>query len=66
MRRQDKPQLFARNGPAVVVARTRVVLERGTLYGPDTRGYVMSREDSLDIDDAFDLRLAELLIASRV
>jgi CMP-N-acetylneuraminic acid synthetase len=66
MRRQDKPQLFARNGPAVVVVRTRVVLERGTLYGPDTRGYVMSREDSLDIDDAFDLRLAELLIASRV
>jgi CMP-N-acetylneuraminic acid synthetase len=66
LRRQDKPQLFARNGPAVVVARTRVVLERGTLYGPDTRGYVMSRQDSLDIDDAFDLRLAELLIASRV
>lgn len=66
MRRQDKPPLFARNGPAVVAARTEVVLERGTLYGPDTRGYVMSREESLDIDDAFDLRLAELLIASRV
>ena len=65
LRRQDKPQLFARNGPAVVVVRTRVLLEQRTLYGPDTRALVMSREDSLDIDDAFDLELAELLLAAR-
>jgi len=63
-RRQDKPLLFARNGPAVVVTRTRVVLGR-TLYGADTRGIVMSREESIDIDDTFDLKVAELLIASR-
>jgi CMP-N-acetylneuraminic acid synthetase len=65
LRRQDKPQLFARNGPAVVVVRTRVLLEQRTLYGPDTRALVMSRDDSLDIDDAFDLELAELLLAAR-
>ena len=64
-RRQDKPQLFARNGPAVVVTRTSVLLEQRALYGADTRALVMSREDSLDIDDAFDLELAELLLAAR-
>ena len=65
LRRQDKPQLFARNGPAVVVVRARVLLEQRALYGADTRALVMSREDSLDIDEAFDLELAELLLAAR-
>ena len=64
-RRQDKPLLFARNGPAVVAVRTRVVTGAKTLYGADTRGLVMSREDSFDIDDEFDLGVAELLMASR-
>lgn len=64
-RRQDKPVLFARNGPAVVATHSHVVLSQHTLYGPDTRGFVMSRADSLDIDDQFDLRVAELLMASR-
>ena len=64
-RRQDKPRFFARNGPAVVAVRTPVLVARRTLYGPDTRGLVMSREDSLDIDDSFDLEMAELLMAAR-
>ena len=64
-RRQDKPVLFARNGPAVVATRSRVVLDDHALYGADTRGVVMSREDSFDIDEAFDLKIAELLMASR-
>jgi CMP-N-acetylneuraminic acid synthetase len=64
-RRQDKPVLFARNGPAIVVTRRRVLLADRALYGADTRGLVMSREDSFDIDDPFDLEMAELLISSR-
>jgi CMP-N,N'-diacetyllegionaminic acid synthase len=64
-RRQDKPLLFARNGPAVVAVRTPVVIDAHTLYGPDTRGLVMLREESFDIDDAFDLEVAERLMASR-
>ena len=64
-RRQDKPLLFARNGPAVVAVRTPVVIDGRTLYGPDTRGLVMPREESFDIDDAFDLEVAERLMASR-
>ena len=65
-RRQDKPALFARNGPAIVAVRPRVVLDDGRLYGARTVGLVMSREDSLDIDDALDLKVAELLLSSRV
>ena len=65
LRRQDKPRLFARNGPAVVAVRTAILVDRATLYGPDTRALVMSRDDSIDIDDQFDLLLAELLMAAR-
>ena len=65
LRRQEKPLLFARNGPAVVAVRTHVLIDQKTLYGSDTRGVIMPREASLDIDDAFDLELAELLISAR-
>ena len=65
LRRQDKPILFARNGPAVVAVRPRVILEERRLYGEHTRGVVMSREDSIDIDDAYDLTVAELLLTAR-
>ena len=64
-RRQDKPRLFARNGPAVLAVKTSVLVEQRSLYGADTRGVVMSREDSIDIDDALDLEIAELLFAAR-
>jgi CMP-N-acetylneuraminic acid synthetase len=63
-RRQDKPVLYARNGPAVLVTRVPV-LASARLYGGDTRPYEMSREDSIDIDDAFDLEMAEALFARR-
>jgi CMP-N-acetylneuraminic acid synthetase len=63
-RRQDKPVLYARNGPAVLVTRVPV-LASARLYGDDTRPYEMSREDSIDIDDAFDLEMAEALFARR-
>jgi len=64
-RRQDKPLLFARNGPAVLAVRTPVVTDARSLYGTDTRGLEMSRAESFDIDDAFDLEVAGLLMASR-
>jgi CMP-N-acetylneuraminic acid synthetase len=65
-RRQDKPRLFARNGPAVLAVRPSVIEAQHALYGRDTRGLVMSREESIDIDDPFDLEVAELLLAARV
>jgi CMP-N,N'-diacetyllegionaminic acid synthase len=62
-RRQDKPRLFARNGPAVLVVRTRV-LEQGSLYGTDTRPLLMEAADSIDIDGPEDLAQAELLLGN--
>ena len=61
-RRQDKPRVYARNGPAVVAARRRV-LARDTLYEGDVRPLVMDRRSSVDIDDEMDLRLAEFWLA---
>ncbi len=65
LRRQDKPRVYARNGPAVIAVRREVVVERGSLYGDDCRPYLMALEDSVDIDTSFDLELAALLLARR-
>lgn len=62
LRRQDKPRVFARNGPAVAAIR-RSVLERGSLYGDDPRALVMTPEESLDVDSQADLDYLEFLLA---
>jgi CMP-N,N'-diacetyllegionaminic acid synthase len=64
LRRQDKPRVFARNGPAILAVRS-AVLRRDTLYGEPTLGYPMNAADSLDIDDPEDLWLAEQYIRRR-
>jgi CMP-N,N'-diacetyllegionaminic acid synthase len=64
LRRQDKPRVFARNGPAILAVRC-AALRRGTLYGEPTVGYCMSAADSLDIDEPDDLWLAEHYIRRR-
>lgn len=64
LRRQDKPRLYARNGPAVLVISVRQ-LRSGTLYGPNTVGYVMDEASSLDIDEPADLVLAEHALRTR-
>ena len=60
-RRQDKPLVYARNGPAVLAVQARV-LDAGSLYGEDSRPLVMSAEASVDIDDLHDLQYAEFLL----
>lgn len=59
-RRQDKPQLYARNGPAIVVLRAARLGDG--LYDGDCRPYVMDEESSLDVDTPWDLTLAGLLL----
>jgi CMP-N,N'-diacetyllegionaminic acid synthase len=59
-RRQDKPKLYARNGPAVLALRVDRI--RADLYAGDLRAYVMSRRDSIDVDTCDDLRFAEVLL----
>jgi len=60
-RRQDKPILFARNGPSVVVSDPATV-RAGSLYGERSFGVEMSKLDSIDIDSPEDLVMAECLI----
>ena len=62
LRRQDKPRVWARNGPAVLAVRTSV-LERGSLYGEDCRPLMMTPEESIDLDTRLDLDLLECLLA---
>jgi CMP-N-acetylneuraminic acid synthetase len=64
LQRQDKPRVYARNGPAVLAVRT-AQLARGSLYGEDTRALVMSAEDSLDVDAAWDIELLEFILSRR-
>ncbi|MDX6507195.1 MAG: CMP-N,N-diacetyllegionaminic acid synthase [Gaiellaceae bacterium] len=62
-RRQDKRRMLARNGPAVLALRGERL--GGDLYAGDCRPYLMRPEDSIDVDEPFDLELAEFLLARR-
>ena len=61
--RQEKPLVYARNGPAVLALRPERLGD--DLYGGDCRPYVMEPRDSIDVDGPFELELAELLLRSR-
>jgi CMP-N,N'-diacetyllegionaminic acid synthase len=63
-RRQDKPKLYARNGPAILIIRADVI-RKNMLYGQRTFGYLMAAKDSFDIDHADDLDLVEYLLKKR-
>lgn len=60
-RRQEKPLLYARNGPAIL-ALTRATLATGDLYGPRIKPLVMPSLESHDIDEPLDLQIAEALL----
>jgi len=61
--RQEKPLVYARNGPAILALRRPAV--GADLYGGDCRPYLMRPEDSVDVDEPFDLELAEFLLSRR-
>ena len=63
-RRQDKPRLYARNGPAVLVVRASVIAG-GSLYGNASWPLVMKPEESVDVDTPWDLSLVECALAAR-
>lgn len=60
-RRQDKPRVYARNGPAVLVCRPSAIRKQD-FYGEYCVPYLMSRKDSLDVDEPFDLELVDALL----
>jgi len=62
LRRQDKPVVYARNGPAVLAVRTRVLLEQDSLYGAAILPLIMDEQASVDIDTQADLDFAAFLL----
>lgn len=52
---------YANNG-AIYLTRASVIREQKSLYGKFCHAYVMPRERSLDIDTAFDLQIASMLL----
>src|SRR5258706_678525 len=58
--RQDLPTVYRRNG-AVYVTRTKTIIE-GSLFGKDSRGYVMPKERSININDEIDFICAGALL----
>lgn len=62
-KRQLQPTTYHPNG-AIYLISIPLLKETGRFIQADTLGYAMSRESSIDIDDAIDLQLAELLIGS--
>lgn len=61
LRRQDKPVVYARNGPAVLVMRRETTLDKNMLYGSIVKPLVMNHTESVDIDTMFDLEFAEYI-----
>ena len=59
-RRQELPPAYAING-AVFVARSDWIVNQPDFVMPETVGYVMPKERSLDIDDEMGLAVAEAL-----
>jgi len=58
--RQRLDKIYKRN-TAVYLAKKEVI-ESETFFGKDTRGYIMPKFRSVDINDMFDFELAEFLL----
>ena len=60
--RQSIPVLYTRNGPAILACKSNVLSDYSSFYGPHIIPYNMTVEESVDIDDRFDLQVAEMLL----
>ena len=63
-RRQDLPPVFALNGAIYLALRTFLLSER-TFISERTYAYVMPENRSLDVDNPWDLHLADLILRDR-
>lgn len=63
-RRQEFMPVYVRNG-AIYITSRQLVMKARKIYDEKPVAYVMPRERSLNIDDPFDLELAEGLLMKR-
>jgi CMP-N,N'-diacetyllegionaminic acid synthase len=64
-RRQQLEPAYALNG-AIYLTQTKHLTTYESFYADQTHAYVMPRERSLDVDDPWDLHLAELILRDRL
>ena len=64
MPKQLLPKVFATNS-CVNVVKPKTILDKNSSIGTLIKGFLMSKEDSLDINGLFDFELAEFLMARR-
>lgn len=63
--RQQAPKVIALNGAVYVWNREAIGAEDDRVVRPGLEVYLMPKERAVDIDDVFDLRLAELMLQMR-
>lgn len=64
-RRQDAPKVYEYNGAVYVIKVDSLYLNNAFNDFSKIRKYIMSHEDSLDLDTLFDWKLCELLIEEK-
>lgn len=64
-RRQDLPNVYRING-AIYAIKTNVFIEEKTFEPESLTGYIMSSKDSIDIDEALDFKLAEIIMEEKL
>jgi CMP-N,N'-diacetyllegionaminic acid synthase len=62
--RQELPPVYIRSGD-LYAARRHVVMDLGTMVGPNSRALIIPSERAVNIDTRFDLERAEELLAGR-
>jgi len=60
--RQLKPSFYARNGAAIYICTYDCLMKKNSLFGDKILPYEMDRSASVDIDDEWDWKLAELIL----
>jgi len=60
--RQSQTKVYKRNTSLYLTSIKTI--KKGSFFGPDTRGYAMPQERSMDINSEFDFKLCELLLKS--
>ncbi|MBD3211015.1 MAG: acylneuraminate cytidylyltransferase family protein [Candidatus Lokiarchaeota archaeon] len=66
IRRQELPNFYARNGAAIYITKTETLLNNKEIIGGYCLPYFMPEERSIDIDNDYDWRIAELLIKNNI
>jgi CMP-N,N'-diacetyllegionaminic acid synthase len=64
VRRQDLPPAYELNG-AIYLVQRELLIKSKTFYTDRTFAYVMPHERAVDVDDSWDLYLADLILRNR-